>query len=69
MNSTYSQLKQDLNIIDFYKSKKNCYFVDIGAHDGINLSNTYLLEKKYNWTGICFEPLKKIYSDLFENRK
>lgn len=31
------------------------FFLDIGAHDGIELSNTYVLEKKYNWSGICVE--------------
>ena len=28
-------------------AKKNGFFIDIGAHDGISLSNTYLLEQEY----------------------
>jgi hypothetical protein len=47
MKQTYSQLNQDINVINFYNGKKNGFFIDIGAHDGISLSNTYLLEQEY----------------------
>ena len=60
----YSQFKQDLNVLKFYNNKKDLYFLDIGANDGITYSNTYLLEKKYNWKGICSEPLPKAYDKL-----
>ena len=33
------------------------YFIELGAYDGITLSNTYLLEKKFKWKVICIEPL------------
>ncbi len=66
---SYSQLEQDMDVIQFYKSKKNGYFVEIGASDGIKLSNTYLLEYKYNWTGICVEPIPDKYKLLCQNRK
>lgn len=67
--SSYSQLKQDLKVLEFYKYKKNGFFIDIGANDGINLSNTYLLEKNYNWNGICIEPLPSQFNKLKNNRK
>jgi len=66
--TTYSQLKQDVDVIQFYKQKKNGYFIEIGANDGINLSNTYLLEKNYNWKGICVEPIPDIFNKLKNNR-
>lgn len=43
-----SQIGQDLNVLKFYKEKQCGYFIEIGASDGIQLSNTYLLEKEYN---------------------
>jgi FkbM family methyltransferase len=65
---SYSQLKQDLKVVEWYHGKKNGYFVDVGAHDGITLSNTYLLEKYYQWTGVCVEPLPDKYVCLHNIR-
>lgn len=68
---TYSQLGQDLSIVNFYNlnnNKREGYFVEIGASDGIDLSNTYLLEKNYGWKGICVEPIPKDYDKLVINR-
>lgn len=64
---SYSQLAQDLTVINFFK-KFNGYFIEIGAIDGIELSNTYLLEKKYNWKGICVEPIPQKFDMLCKNR-
>ena len=44
---TYSQIGQDKNVIKYYKGKKGGYFLDIGATNGVDINNTYLLEKKY----------------------
>ena len=68
VKSSYSQIRQDLKVLEYYNNKKNGYFVEIGANDGINLSNTYLLESKYNWKGICVEPVPSIYQKLKKNR-
>ena len=45
------------------------FFVDIGAGDGITLSNTYYFERNLGWTGICFEPNPSAYEKLRQNRK
>jgi len=65
---SYSQIQQDLKVLEFYKLKTNGFFVDIGAADGIELSNTYLLESGANWKGICVEPNPNNYSKLIVNR-
>ena len=64
---SYSQLNQDIEIINRYK-KRNGYFVEIGANDGKTLSNTYLLEKTYGWRGICVEPIPDKFRTLQEMR-
>ena len=69
MEHSYSQLAQDKNVVDFYKAKTGGYFVEIGAYDGIALSNTFALEKQYGWKGICVEPLVSRFNDLVKNRK
>lgn len=63
-----SQLGQDLEVVKFYNGKKNGFFVDIGAADGVFLSNTYLLEKKYDWKGICVDPVPSNYEKLKASR-
>ena len=63
-----SQHKQDEFIVNFFNGMKNGTFVDIGAHDGITLSNTYVLEKEYDWTGMCVEPMLHEYSKLIKCR-
>jgi FkbM family methyltransferase len=65
----YSQLKQDkfLNEVIFNK-KKGGFFLDIGAHDGVTLSNTYFFEKFKDWEGICIEPNPAVYAKLISNR-
>lgn len=66
----YSQDGQDkfLNEV-LFESKRKGYFLDIGAHDGITLSNTYFFEKNLNWEGICVEPNPKVFETLTKNRK
>lgn len=63
----YSQLGQDLQVLKFYGNKRRGYFVEIGASDGIQLSNTYLLEQ-HGWKGICVEPIPFRYAALVKNR-
>jgi FkbM family methyltransferase len=65
---SYSQLNQDLNVLQVYNNKRDGYFIEIGASDGIELSNTYLLEKEYNWKGICVEPIPYRFNTLVNNR-
>ena len=63
-----SQFGQDLDVLQHYNFKKNGYFVDIGAYDGKEISNTYLLEHAYNWKGFCFEPLPNEFELCKKNR-
>lgn len=68
MKESYSQIGQDLFVAKHFKFKKRGFFVEIGVGDGINLSNTYLLEKKYNWNGILCEPNPDDHKSIKINR-
>jgi FkbM family methyltransferase len=63
-----SQYKQDKIIDYFFKKKKNGVFLDIGANDGVTISNTYFLEKERSWNGICIEPIPRVFEKLKANR-
>ena len=65
---SHSQLGQELEVIKFYNNKEYGFFIEIGASDGLELSNTYLLETKYKWKGICCEPIPKKFEKLVKNR-
>lgn len=66
---SYSQYGQDTAVDLILSRKRDGVFVDIGAHNGIALSNTYFFETERNWTGVCFEPNPKVFHDLVKNRK
>ena len=68
IQSSQSQLGQDLFALDANRMKKDGYFVEFGATNGIRLSNTYLLETKFNWSGILVEPARIYFSNLKKNR-
>lgn len=66
----YSQKGQDKYLNEkLFKGKKNGFFVDIGAHDGISFSNTYFFEKNLDWEGVCVDPNPNVFIKLKENRR
>jgi FkbM family methyltransferase len=65
---SHSQLGQDLKVLEFYDNKRDGFFIEIGASDGVTLSNTYLLETEYNWKGICCDPIPSNFEKLVGNR-
>lgn len=63
-----AQFRQDLFVLSELQFKRNGFFVEFGATDGVNLSNTYLLEKEFEWRGILAEPGKCWHDKLAANR-
>ncbi|MFC1688669.1 FkbM family methyltransferase [Pseudomonadota bacterium] len=65
-----SQAGQDLWVYgEVFNEKEGGYFVDVGAHDGVRFSNTFLLEYRYNWDGICIEANRNTFKQLIQNRR
>jgi FkbM family methyltransferase len=63
-----AQLFQDLVAIYSSRGKRGGYFVEFGATNGVDLSNTYVLEKNFGWTGILAEPARCWHAALQSNR-
>lgn len=54
-NTTHGQAHQDLYVLTMLKNKTDGKFLEIGSNHPITTNNTYLLETKYNWSGIMVE--------------
>lgn len=63
----YSQHGEDYLLWEFFEHRKSGVFVDVGAFDGVHLSNTYMLEQQ-GWCGICVEPHPKYAEICAANR-
>ncbi|MCT4351746.1 FkbM family methyltransferase [Streptomyces sp. Je 1-79] len=64
-----SQYGQDLFVLQALNGQRGGFFLDSGASDGVDASNTRLLETSYGWSGICVEPNPRLYADLVRNRR
>lgn len=62
------QFHQDLMVLAELDFTSQGYFVEFSAHDGVHLSNTYLLESQFSWTGILVEPSSTTFNKLRDNR-
>merc|ERR1719154_74567 len=48
--------------------QRNGFFIEAGAWDGEQLSNTIYMETQLGWTGLLVEPNKPIF-DILVNKK
>ena len=55
---------EDTAILDYFKDKKNGFYVDVGCYHPIHRNNTYLLYKK-NWRGINID-VSQFSVELFD---
>lgn len=51
-----------------FKKRVGGFFVDIGAYDGVTISNTYFFEQNRQWRGLCIEPQPDKFKLLKKNR-
>jgi hypothetical protein len=64
-----SQFGQDHFVLKLLQGLRGGFFLDSGASDGVEGSNTYLLEASYGWMGICVEPNDSFFEALVRNRR
>jgi hypothetical protein len=66
---SYSQLGQDKWVLETLNYKRNGFFLDSGCADGYELSNTFLLEQFFDWTGLLVEPDANFFARAAAIRK
>ena len=67
-NDIKSQLYQDVFASFVIGDKFDKTFFEFGATNGIDLSNSYMLETLLNWKGALSEPSPQWHSELKKNR-
>lgn len=65
---SHSQIFQDYWVLFECGAKRDGYFVEFGAADGLELSNTLLLEQRFGWRGLLAEPNPANQEALRRNR-
>jgi FkbM family methyltransferase len=64
-----SQEGQDVYVLDKLSYKRQGFFVEIGAYDGKEFSNTTMMEFEYGWKGILSECDPMVIDKLKEYRR
>lgn len=62
------QVMQDLWALYELDAKRGGYFVDFGATNGTTMSNSLILERNFDWTGIVAEPNPVFHENLARAR-
>jgi len=55
LDQSCSQMHQDLFVLAMLNGKTHGTYLEIGAHLPIDVNNTFVLEKCYQWTGVSIE--------------
>lgn len=71
VQKVYGQYRQDQIVFEYFFKNRDQYesrvYVDIGAHDGVSISNTKLFDDM-GWKGLCIEANPTLYQELCNNR-
>jgi FkbM family methyltransferase len=68
LDASRAQLQQDIFAWSRRDFRTGGFFVEFGACDGVQLSNTQMLEAEHGWTGILAEPARRWHDALAGNR-
>jgi len=63
------QALQDFFVLIALGGKRKGYFLEIGASDGKSLSNTFLLEKEFDWNGVSIDYDVRSWLSFKKNRR
>jgi hypothetical protein len=63
----YSQAYQDMFVLTMLNGKRNGTYLEVGAMNPIFINNTYLLETKYDWTGVSIDINNENFSNTRKN--
>jgi len=62
-----SQNGEDVVIWDLFERRREGFYVDVGAYDGVGFSNTYFFEA-IGWSGVVIEAVPELYTRCAASR-
>jgi FkbM family methyltransferase len=68
LRKSKAEFRQDLFALSELEFKRDGYFVEFGATNGVDYSNTHLLQNEFGWNGILAEPAQCWHNELRGNR-
>lgn len=68
LSKSTSQIRQDIFVATQLDFMRDGFFVEFGATNGIELSNSLMFEREFGWSGILAEPDIRQHADLKVNR-
>jgi FkbM family methyltransferase len=63
----HGQGLEDMFLVNLFRGHATGFFVDVGANDGVFISNTFALYRA-GWRGMCLEPNPVAFARLKANR-
>jgi len=64
-----SEASQDKCLVnEVFGRKVGGYYIDLASNDAVKASNTYALDRRYNWSGVCIEPQPTYLNGLMRHR-
>jgi FkbM family methyltransferase len=58
----------DSRLIPLVAGAASPTFLEFGANDGVQQSNTYVLERDHRWSGVLVEPVVRVAAECARNR-
>ena len=67
---SYSQLNEDQELLrSYFWNKRSGTYLEIGAYNGVWMSNTLLFEETYGWTGLLVEANPRLFDECVRHRR
>ena len=60
----HSQYQQDEHVLKVLRYKTEGTFIDLAANQAVHISNTFAMERDYDWTGLCIDANYYVWEDL-----
>jgi FkbM family methyltransferase len=64
----YTEREEEWIIRDFFRDRRDGFFLDVGANHYRNASKTYYLESRLGWSGMAVEPQREFAAGYAEHR-